>query len=344
MATRLGTEGEMEQLDADMLALMEQQQAAPSPAPSPSPSPAPAAAAPAAAPAATGGVDEQSTDRGVYYDADLGYFTSANAERQIAKLREKYTDWEITPIFTEITDREGQVTYAEPILRYQIRKAIPGGLLDIRLLDTAGNETFREVERQQGFLQSPIVGILVSAAVPGLGEFFAAQLAAAGALTGATATTVGNALAKIAVDVATGKNLDDAVRDVALSTAISAGMPNIGPSISEMVSDPNIARILTNAGNAAVSAAAQGKDLSDVVTAAVAAGAGTAASIEGGSTAGRAVQSLVASGGDPMAALTAVGTDLARLQKQKVSRLCLAVLIPAHGLPLGLLFQKPEPR
>lgn len=218
--------------------------------------------------------EDQTSDQGVYYDADLGYFTSANAERKIAKLREKYGDWEITPVFTEITDREGQVTYAEPIVRFHIKKAIPGGLLDIRLLDTDGNETYRTVQRQQGFLQSPVVGILASAVIPGLGEFFAAQLAAAGAITGTTATTIGNALAKIAVDVATGKDLGDAVRDVALSTGISAGMPNLGPSIAELVDDPNIARVLTNAGNAAVTAAVQGKDIGDVVTAAIAAGGG----------------------------------------------------------------------
>jgi len=264
--------------------------------------------------------EEQTSNQGVYYDGDLGYFTSANAERKIAKLREKYGDWEITPIFTEVTDREGQVTYAEPILRYQIRKAIPGGLLDIRLLDTEGNETYREVEQQRGLLQSPVLGILASAVLPGLGEFFAAQLAAAGALTGAAATTVGNALAKIAVDVAMGKDLEDAVRDTAISAGISAGMPNIAPAISELVNDPNIGRILQNAGTAAVNAAVQGRDGQGILLAAVGAAGGTAAAVEGGATAGRAVQSLIASGGDPAAALAAVGGDLAGQAGQTLAR------------------------
>ena len=260
------------------------------------------------------------TPTAVYYDSDQGYFTSANAEQQIAKLREKYPDWEITPMFTEVVDSEGQVSYAEPVTRFQIRKAIEGGLLDIRLLDTQGNETYREVERQQGFLQSPVVGILASAVVPGLGEFFAAQLAAAGALTGTAATVAGNALAKIAVDVATGKDLGDSVRDVALSTAISAGLPNIGIGIQELVSDPNIAKVLQNAGTAAVTAAVQGKSGSEILTSAIAAGAGTAASIEGGATAGRAVQSLITSGGNPQAVLAAVGSDIASRAGQAVSQ------------------------
>jgi hypothetical protein len=266
------------------------------------------------------GFDTQTTNRGVYYDNDLGYFTSEAAERRIAELRSKYPDWEITPMFTEVTDSEGQVNYAEPITGFHIKKAIEGGLLDLRLLDEAGNETYREIERERGFLQSPVVGILASAVVPGLGEFFAAQLAAAGALTGTMATTVGNALAKIAVDVATGKDLEDAVRDVALSTAISTAMPNLGPSISELVDDPNIAKILTNAGNAAVTAAVQGRDIDEVVTAAVAAGAGTAAAFEGGATAGRAVQSLIISGGDPQAALAAVGGSIAGTAGQALAQ------------------------
>lgn len=242
----------------------------------------------------------------VYYDYEQQAYTTVAIEQQLAPFRAKYPNAQVSPILVQTTTSEGDYVPTGQLDRIDIvQQSDRPGIFTRIQLDTSGRELGRTQFQQQGFFQSPVFGILMSAVVPGLGEYIGSALSASGALSTQVANSVGNALAKISVDVALGKDLSQAVRDVAVSSVIQAGSVDIGQAIQTAISDPTIANAILSAGTSAVQTAARGGDAGDMLRAAVA-GVGGAITGEaaGQRVPGEVVKTLIATG-DPGAAVGA---------------------------------------
>lgn len=114
---------------------------------------------------------------------------------------------------------------------------------------------------------SPATQILLSAFIPGAGEFLAAELNVSKA--------VGTALASAAVQVAQGVPLEKAIQNAAINAGVQAGSSSVMTDVVKAGVDPKIANALVSVGGSIAKTALQGGSSADIQKAVEAALAGS---------------------------------------------------------------------
>jgi len=151
-------------------------------------------------------------------------------------------------------------------------------------------------------LRDPMVGIALSTVLPGIGVAIGETLG--------VSNVAGTAIAKVAVSVAQGVPLDDAIKDAAISLIVQTGSVDAAKEIVSAGTDPKIANAISSVGGSIVQTAAKGGDASDILKNAVSAGGASALISIGASPSVAKAIGVIASGGDVQAALNTLASGI----------------------------------
>ena len=137
-------------------------------------------------------------------------------------------------------------------------------------IDT-GNNRYRNMQetnaRGDPFFNA-VMAIGLSYALPGMGSMLAAQLGVSAA--------AGTALASVAVQVAQGAPLEDALKGAAINAVINTGSNAVATEINKAVQNPAVTNAIVSAGASAAKTAALGGTAEDISKAMLGAVAGSA--------------------------------------------------------------------
>ena len=137
-------------------------------------------------------------------------------------------------------------------------------------IDT-GNNRYRQMQetnaRGDPFFNA-VMAIGLSYALPGMGSMLAAQLGVSAA--------AGTALASVAVQVAQGAPLEDALKGAAINAVINTGSNAVATEINKAVQNPAVTNAIVSAGASAAKTAALGGTAEDISKAMLGAVAGSA--------------------------------------------------------------------
>jgi len=134
------------------------------------------------------------------------------------------------------------------------------------LADTATDLSQTVVSGVEAALKNPLGQIALAVALPGIGSAITAQLVEAGVMSaGAAANAVGAGIAKAAINIASGQNPEDAIKNALVSTGLDVANPEITKAINSVVNNPAVTKAIVNAGSSAAKVAASGGN-SDAIT------------------------------------------------------------------------------
>ena len=135
--------------------------------------------------------------------------------------------------------------------------------------------------------------ILLSLAIPSMGNSIGSELAAKNLVSPAYSNAVGTAMASTAVQVSQGVDFETALKNATVNAIVQTGAPSVATEINKLVKIPQVSDAITSAGASALKTAAAGGSAADIERNMIGAIAGSATSsaveygTEGNISAGR---------------------------------------------------------